>query len=484
MDTATPPVVTMDEPALEALLQGAAGHAIRYRAHVGEGLSRPQRNFMEMLATFRAPLPETGAAGPEIIDQLVRDAEPGLHAMTGPRFFGWVIGASHPVGVAADWLTSAWGQNTGNHVATPAASAVEAVAAGWLLDLLDLPRESSVGFVTGATIANFVGLAAARGEVLRRVGWDVEMQGLFGAPPITVMIGDDAHTTVFSALKFLGLGQNRVKRVATDAAGRIDAAAFRADLAAVDGPLIVICQAGQINTGGFDPFAEIVPLAQAKGAWVHVDGAFGLWARAEPTRKAFTAGIELADSWATDGHKWLQTPYDCGYAIVRHPEAHRRAMTIAASYLPTTEAGERDPSHYVPELSRRARGFATYAIIRHLGRAGVAAMVARHCRAAQIIAARVAAEPGITVLNEVMLNQMLLRFGGDGDNDGAAADDLTRRTIARLQADGICFAGGAAWRGSQVMRLSVTSWYTTEAEAEIAADAIIAAWRAVKAGAN
>lgn len=476
MDSGKSTPIVMDETALTQLLQNAAAHAIRYRAHVAEGPQRPTRNFMEMLDVFKAPLPETGAEGNAIIDQLVRDAEPGLHKMTGPRFFAWVIGASHPVGVAADWLTSAWGQNVGNHVATPAAAAVEAVAAGWLLDLLDLPREASVGFVTGATIANFVGLAAARGEVLRRLGWDVEMQGLFGAPPITVMIGDDAHTTVFSALKFLGLGQNRVKRVATDAAGRIDAAAFRASLAEVDGPLIAILQAGQINTGGFDPFAEIVPLVQAKGGWVHVDGAFGLWARAEPTRKDFTRGIELADSWATDGHKWLQTPYDCGYAIVKHPEAHRRAMTIAASYLPPTQEGERDPSHYVPELSRRARGFATYALIRHLGRDGIAAMVARHCRAAQLIAARMAAEPGIAVLNDVILNQMLLSFGTQAEK----TDDLTRRTIARLQADGVSFAGGAAWRGRQVMRLSVSSWYTTEEEAGIAADSIIAAWRAVR----
>ncbi|MDY0871610.1 pyridoxal phosphate-dependent decarboxylase family protein [Dongia rigui] len=470
----------MRDVALGPLFQTAAAHALRYRSHVAEAPQRPSRDFMAMLATFAAPLPETGAEGPAIIDQLARDAEPGLHAMTGPRFFGWVIGASHPVGVAADWLTSAWGQNTGNHVATPAAAAVEAVAAGWLLDLLDLPRECSVGFVTGATVANFVGLAAARHEVLRRAGWDVEAQGLFGAPPISVMIGDDAHTTVFSALQFLGLGHDRVIRVATDAAGRMRADAFRDAIAPLSGPIIVICQAGQINTGAFDPFAEIIALARAKGAWVHVDGAFGLWARAEPELKGQTGGIEQADSWATDGHKWLQTPYDCGYAIVRHPEAHRRAMTIAASYLPPAQAGERDPSHYVPELSRRARGFATYAIIRHLGRQGIAAMVARHCRVARIIAARVVAEPGIAVLHEVTLNQMLLRFGGDG----AGADDLTRRTIARLQADGICFAGGAAWRGSQVMRLSVISWYTTEAEAEIAADAIIAAWRAVKAGAN
>ncbi|MBI2255351.1 MAG: aspartate aminotransferase family protein [Proteobacteria bacterium] len=468
----------MDDTALARLLQQAAAHAIRYRSNVADGLQRPSRNFTEMLATFEAPLPETGAEGEAIIDRLVEDAEPGLHAMTGPRFFGWVIGASHPVGVAADWLASAWGQNAANHVAAPAAAAVEAVAADWLLDILDLPRSASVGLVTGATIANFVGLAAARHEVLRRVGWDVEAEGLFGAPPITVLIGDDAHTTVFSALQFLGLGHGRVTRIKTDALGRMLLPDFRAAIDKVDGPAIVVMQAGQINTGAFDPFAEIIPLAHAKGAWVHVDGAFGLWARAEPGLKAQTAGIELADSWATDGHKWLQTPYECGYAIVRHADAHRRAMTIAASYLPATQEGERDPSHYVPELSRRARGFATYAILRHLGRAGVAAMVARHCRVARLIAARVATEPGIAVLHEVTLNQMLLRFGGEG----APADDLTRRTIARLQADGVCFAGGAAWRDMQVMRLSVISWYTTEAEAEIAADAIVAAWRAVQKG--
>lgn len=467
--------VTMERAALTRLLERAAGEGIRYRADIAQRLQRPEKTFADMRTVFDAPVPETGADAEAIIAELAADAEPGLHAMTGPRFFGWVIGASHPVGVAADWLASAWGQNVGNHVATPSASAIEAVTADWLLDILDLPREASIGFVTGATIANFVGLAAARSEVLRRVGWDVEAQGLFGAPPIHVLIGDDAHTTVFSALQFLGLGHDRVLRVKTDARGAISADDFKAKIAGLDGPIIAVLQAGQINTGAFDPFAEIMPVARAKGAWVHVDSAFGLWARADPTLKKQTIGLELADSWATDGHKWLQTPYDCGFAIVRHPEAHRRAMTIAASYLPTTQAGERDPSHYVPELSRRARGLPAYAIIRHLGRAGIAAMVGRHCRAARRIAERVAAEPGIRVLNEVTLSQMLLRFGEGPGSEAASADDLTRRTIARLQRDGTCFAGGATWRGAQVMRLSVISWYTDEAEAEIAADAIIAA---------
>nr|WP_298682379.1 aminotransferase class V-fold PLP-dependent enzyme [uncultured Dongia sp.] len=468
----------MDPKALDELLLRAAGHAIRYRSTVADGPQGAKRSFIDMRQVFSAPVPETGCDAATLIDELSRDAEPGLNAMTGPRFFGWVIGASHPVGVAADWLTSAWGQNTGNHVATPAAAAVEAVAAGWLLDLLDLPRACSVGFVTGATVANFVCLAAARGAVLRKLGWDVEAAGLFGAPPITVMIGDDAHTTVFSALQFLGLGHDRVVRVKTDAQGRIVVADFAAAMGAVSGPCIVILQAGQINTGAFDNFAELIPLAHDKGAWVHVDGAFGLWARATPAHRHQAAAIETADSWATDGHKWLQTPYDCGYAIVRDEAAHRRAMTIAASYLPPTQEGERDPSHYVPELSRRARGFATWAIIKHLGRQGIAAMVERHCRVARQMAEQFKSEQGITVLNDVTLNQMLLRFGADEAPD--QADILTQQTIARIQRDGVCFAGGARWRGQQVMRLSVISGETTEADGRIAADAICAAWRIVR----
>jgi glutamate/tyrosine decarboxylase-like PLP-dependent enzyme len=468
----------MDTEALRQLFTRAADHAIRYRNHVAEGRQGATQSFLESREHFAQALPEAGTEATALIDALAQGAEPGLNAMTGPRFFGWVIGGSHPMGVAADWLTSAWGQNAGNHVASPAASAVEAVAAGWLLDLLDLPRESSVGFVTGATVANFVCLAAARGEVLRRIGWDVEAAGLFGAPPITVLIGDDAHTTVFSALQFLGLGHDRVVRVKTDAQGRMLVDDFAAAMEKVAGPSIVILQAGQINTGAFDNFAELIPLARAKGAWIHVDGAFGLWARTSARLKPQAAGLDLADSWATDGHKWLQTPYDCGYAIVRDEAAHRRAMTIAASYLPPTQEGERDPSHYVPELSRRARGFATWAIIKHLGRAGIAAMVERHCHVARLMAERFRVEPGIAVLNDVTLNQMLLRFGADAAAD--EADLLTQRTIARIQLDGICFAGGARWRGQQVMRISVISGETDEEEGRVAAEAICAAWRIVR----
>lgn len=459
-------------------LQRAAMHAATFRAGLATARHAPAQNPAEASAAWDMATPQQGLPAEAVIDELAARAGPGLHATTGPRFFGWVIGASHPVGVAADWLTAAWGQNAGNHIAAPAAAAAESVAQAWLLDMLDLPRTASIGFVTGATVANFVCLAAARSAVLARAGWDVEMRGLFGAPPIRVLIGDDAHTVVFSALQFLGLGHDRVVRVATDAAGAMRADAFAEAIAAGEGPAIVITQAGQINTGAFDPHAAIVPLAHAHGAWVHVDGAFGLWARACPAHASLAAGIEDADSWATDGHKWLQTPYDCGYAIVRDQDAHRRAMTAAASYLPPTAPGERDPSHYVPELSRRARGFATWAMLRHLGRTGIAAMVERHCWLARRIAGLVAREPGIAVCNDIVLNQAILRFGADRDDE--TGDRLTLATVARLQQDGTCFAGAARWRGRWVMRLSVIGWATTPEDADLTAGAILSAWRAVR----
>jgi glutamate/tyrosine decarboxylase-like PLP-dependent enzyme len=459
-------------------LRAAAESAIRYSAEIGSAPQRPLRDARGMLETFRAPLPTDGSSPEAVIDELVHLAEPGLNAMTGPRFFGWVIGGSHPVGVAADWLTSAWGQNAGNHQASPAAAAAEAVASTWLLELLDLPPECSVGFVTRATVANMVCLAAARGEVLRRVGWDVESQGLFGAAPITVLIGDDAHTTVFSALQMLGLGHDRVVRVDTDDQGRMDAADYARKVQAATAPLIAVLQAGQINTGVFDPCEVVVPAARAAGAWIHVDGAFGLWARACPTRRHLAQGIKCADSWATDGHKWLQTPYDCGYAIVRDAPAHKRAMTVTASYLPVAIVDERDPSHLVPELSRRARGFATWAMIKHLGANGIARLVEQNCRAARALADRVAEDPGVRILNDVQLNQVLLRFGPNADPQ--AADGMTAATIRRVQAEGTCFAGGVVWRGRQVMRVSVSSWATDEAQVLLAADAILRAWHAVK----
>jgi glutamate/tyrosine decarboxylase-like PLP-dependent enzyme len=463
----------------QSLFEHAARLAASYRANVSE--SAAALPYAAMREAFDGPTPEHGTPAAEVIDDLVVRSTPGLRAMTGPRFYGWVIGASHPVGVAADWLTAAWGQNAGNHEASPAAAAAEMVAAKWLLDLLDLPRDASVGFVTGATIANFVCLAAARGAVLRRVGWNAEANGLFGAPPIHVVIGDDAHTSVFSALQFLGLGHDRVLRVPTDTQGRMQAPEFARVIAGCSGPTIAIAQAGQLNTGAFDPIDEIAVAARRSGAWLHIDGAFGLWARASPTIAYLTTGFEAADSWATDGHKWLQTPYDCGYAIVRDREAHRSAMTIAASYLPPVTAGDRDPTHYVPELSRRARGFATWAMIRHLGRDGIAAMMAEHCRLARMLAELLGHESGVHVLNDVVLNQVIIRFGAR--DAGEAADQATLETIRRVQEDGPCFAGGARWLGRWVLRLSVISAPTTQADIVRTGDAICAAWRAVR-GAN
>ncbi|HET6158688.1 MAG TPA: aspartate aminotransferase family protein [Dongiaceae bacterium] len=460
----------------DATLRQAAEIALRFRHTLAIRPQRPIKSFAEMRHAFAAPLPEEGRQGPAVIEELAALSDPGLAAMTGPRFFGWVMGASHPIGVAADWLTSAWGQNCGGHTVTPAAAACEETAAKWLLDLLDLPRGSSVGFATGATVANLTCLAAARGELLHRAGWDVEANGLFGAPPIRVIIGEEAHVSVFSALQILGLGHNRVTRIPTDDMGCMKIGDFESAIVDGEEPTMVITQAGHINTGAFDPIARIAEIAHRKNAWVHVDGAFGLWARACPEKAALAAGIDKADSWATDGHKWLQLPYDCGFAIVRDEDAHRRAMAITASYLPAAAADERNPSHYVPELSRRARAFTAWAMIRALGREGVAQLVAHHCRIARRMALALREESGIRILNEVELNQVVARFGSD--------DHLTNKVIERIQADGTCFAAGAQWKGLAIMRLSVTSWATTADDADRSVAAIIGAWRAVQAEAG
>lgn len=463
----------MDDPL--AAMADAAAAAIAYRRAVASAVRTPVADYATIHATLAGPTPEYGGDATAIIAELVALATPGIRAQTGPRFFGWVIGNSHPTGVAADWLASAWGQNAANTIAAPAASAVEDVAAGWLLDLLGLPAKASVGFVTGATVANFVCLAAARSEVLRRVGWDVEADGLFGAPPVTVLIGADAHATVYSGLKYLGLGTRRVRIVESDSLGRIIPDAFQRALDESPGPMIAVAQAGQINTGACDRFAAIAPMARAAGAWLHVDGAFGLWAQAAPDRAHLTAGIDLADSWATDGHKWLQTPYDSGFAIVRDAAAHARAMAIAASYLPPAIGSDRDPSTYVPELSRRARGFAAWAMIRQLGRAGIVEMVERHCRIAAHMAARLEAEDGIALVTPVTLNQFMVRFGTDND-----ADRLTLAVVQQVQEDAIAFLGSTQWRGRWAMRCSVTSIATTFAEADRSVAAIVDAWRRVQ----
>lgn len=459
------------------LLSRAVEHAARYRASLREHSGRPARSYAELRERLMGPLPEQGTDAESVLEMLVAHAEEGLMPIAGPRFFGWVMGASHPAGVAADWMVSAWGQNVGYHTPTPAMAAIEEVAEAWLLEILDLPRESRIGFATGATVANATCLAAARTRVLRDAGWDPDADGLFGAPPVEVLIGADAHSSVLSSLQIIGFGHSRVTRVETDGQGRMLAAALETALGKGAGPRIVVAQAGQINTGAFDPFAEIVPLTKAAGAWLHVDGAFGLWARAAASLRHLTAGVEGADSWATDGHKWLQVPYDCGFAIVRDREAHQRSMTQWSSYLPTIGADDRVPSALVPELSRRARGTPVWAMLKTLGRDGVAKLVERHCVYARRMAERLSAEPGVRVLNELVLNQVAVNFG---DGDAAARKAATEAVIARVQADGVCFVGGAAWRDDWIMRISVSSGETTEADIDVSADAIIAAWRTVR----
>lgn len=462
-----------------APLATAAAQGEAYRRRIAAADTTPVDTYTEVLARFSEPLPEQGGDGEAIIRELIDKAESGIRATTGPRFFGWVIGNSHPTGVAADWLTSAWGQNAANVVAAPAASAVEAVACEWLLDLLGLPAGASVGVVSGATIANFVCLAAARSEVLRRAGWDVESDGLFGAPEVRVLIGADAHATVFSGLKYLGLGAKRVRTVATDDLGRMLPADFERALGEYSGPTIAIAQSGQICTGVSDPFLEIAPLAKAAGAWLHVDGAFGMWANASPNLKHLTAGVEQADSWGTDGHKWLQTPYDCGFAIVRDAEAHCRAMAVSASYLPPASDLERDPSTYVPELSRRARGFSVWAMLKQLGRAGVAAMVEQDVAVAQQMAAAMAAIPGVELICPAELNQFMVHFGaGLSPEEG---DRLTLATVAQVQEDAVAFIGASQWRGRWVMRISVCSIATTPQDGAITVEAVRSAWETVQA---
>ena len=471
---------TLATAAHRRLFQRAIEHASAFRDRVADRPPRPLISAAELQARFDGPTPEVGEEPLAVIDALNTAAEPGLAGCAGPRFFGWVIGASQPVGVAADMLTSAWGQNAGLYACSPAAAMAEKVAARWLLDMLRLPADSSVGFVTGATMASCVCLAAARNAVLAQVGWDVETDGLQGAPPVRVFVGEDAHVTVHAALRYLGFG-SRAVRIPADTQGRMDAPALRAALEQGSGPAIVIAQAGQMNTGEFDPVAELARTCRRHGAWLHVDGAFGLWARTVPELAELTAGLEEASSWSVDGHKWLQLPYDSGFAIVRDAAAHRRAMSITASYLPEAGEGEYEPGQLVPELSRRARGFAVWAQLRALGRHGIADLVRRHCALARRVARRLATEPGVTVLNAVPLNQVIVTFGTGTIEE---CNTLTQATVAQLQEDNICLAGGAQWRRHFVLRLSFIAGPLVEADADRLTSAVLAAWRRVRSHAR
>jgi glutamate/tyrosine decarboxylase-like PLP-dependent enzyme len=426
----------------------------------------------ELRSSLGGPLPEVPVDPREVIADLAAAADPGLVASPSGRYFGFVIGGSLPVAVAADWLTSVWDQNAGLYVCGPSAAVAEEVAGAWTAELLGLPDGVSFGFVTGCQMAHVTALAAARHAVFARVGWDVNERGLIGAPAVRVVVGAERHATIDRALRFLGFGTGCVVAVATDAQGRMVPDRLRETLAGAAGPTIVCAQAGNVNTGSFDPFEEIADIAQDAGAWLHVDGAFGLWAAASPALRQLVAGAERADSWATDAHKWLNVPYDSGLAFCAHPEAQQAAMSVRANYLiHADDGGPRDELDWNPEFSRRARGFSVYAAIRSLGRSGVAELIERCCTHARRFGEVLAAAPNIEVLNDVVLNQVLVRFLDEaGDHDAR-----TRAVIETVQDDGTCWLSGTTWHGMGAMRLSVSNWATTSEDVERSLEAILRA---------
>ena len=446
------------EGTMAALLEDAAHRAGRYLESLGERPVAPSCEAVERLSALQVPLPPGPVDAAIVLAELDEFVSPATMAFAGPRFFGFVIGGALPAALAANWLASAWDQNAVFEKVTPGVSMLEEVALGWLVDFLGLPESTQGSFVTGATLANFTALAAARHEVLARASWDVEADGLFGAPPVTVVIGDEAHPTLLKSLGLLGLGRNRLLRVPTDGQGRMRAA----DFPALRGPAIVCLQAGNINTGAFDPFDDVIRVAHQAGAWVHVDGAFGLWTLGVPSLKHLARGMETADSWATDAHKWLNVPYDSGLAFVRHPGVLPAAMAITAEYLPSGDS-RRNPSDFTPELSRRARGVDVWAAMRSLGRGGLVEMFERNCRQARRFAEALSAA-GHEILNDVVLNQVLVSFG---------PPEVTERVIADLQADGTCWCGSSRWHGRTVMRISVCSWATTDNDVELSIEAML-----------
>ncbi len=443
---------------MKNLLKKTAERATNYLEGLPARSVAPQQDSVAKLSVLKELLPEQGTDPESVVQLLDETVSPATMAMAGPRFFGFVIGGALPATLAANWLANTWDQNSVLANVTPGTALVEEIALSWLLDIFKLPDDCAGTFVTGATVANFCALAAARRSVLEKVDWNVEADGMFGAPPITVIVGQEAHPTLMKSLGMLGLGRNRVVRVAVDAHGRMRSDA----LPKFSGPTIVCTQAGNINTGAFDPFAEICDAAHEAGAWVHVDGAFGLWAIAAPKLMHLTTGMNQADSWATDAHKWLNVPYDSGLAFVRDSDSLRAAMAITAEYLPT-ESQARNPSDYTPELSRRARGIEVWAALKSLGRAGVAEMIERTCQHAKRFAAGFEAA-GHRVLNEVVLNQVLVSFGDK---------ETTQQVIQEIQAEGTCWCGVTTWQEQTAMRISVSSWATTEADVELSLQAML-----------
>ncbi|MFC5266764.1 pyridoxal phosphate-dependent decarboxylase family protein [Kribbella qitaiheensis] len=456
-----------EQPAdLRQLFRSAADHAAEYRATLGERKVRATKSAAEVRADFQRPLAQAGRAADEVIEELVALADGGLVASAGPRYFGFVMGGALPAASAADLLAIGWDQDAGNSVMSPTSMAAEQAAGGWLKELLGIPPAASAGFVTGAQAANTVGLAAARNHVLAKAGWDVELNGLNGAPRVRLVAGDERHVTIDRSLRLLGFGSGSLELVRTTTNGVIDLDDLRTRLADHDGPLIVCLQAGNVNTGASDALGVACDLIHEYGGWAHVDGAFGLWAAVSPELRDQVAGLELADSWGCDGHKWLNLPYDSGFVFCAHPDAHAAALDYSASYL--AASGKREPGDYAMEFSRRARGLAVWAGLQELGRDGVTDVVDRCCALARRFAEQLG-KGGCEIGNEVVLNQVLVSFGSDEETD---------RVIAAVQEGGVCWMGGTTWRGRRYMRISVSNYLTTEADVDLSTRAILAATRA------
>ncbi len=451
---------------MKTLLEDVAARAARFLEGLPGRNVAPDLKAVAALKSFDEEMPEEGEPGEATLALLDDVGSPAAMGMAGPRFFGFVIGGALPVTIATNWLTTAWDQNACMHEVTPAVSRLEDIALQWLVDVLGLPVGTGAGFVTGTTVANFSALAAARHRVLADAGWDVEANGLIGAPEVTIIVGGEAHPTLTKSLGLLGFGRNRVERVPVDDQGRI----IVSQMPAIEGPTIICTQAGNVNTGAFDPIGEICDVARPNGAWVHVDGAFGLWAAASSKLHAQTDGLNKADSWATDAHKGLNVPYDSGIAFVRNPQDLKSAMSITAEYL-ATDSPHRNPSDFTPELSRRARGVDVWAALRTLGRRGLAAMIDQSCGQALRFADGFR-NAGYEILNEVVLNQVLVKFGDD---------DLTRRIIDEIQREGTCWCGVTVWQGHTLMRISVSNWSTSDADVDQSLEAMIRIARGVAA---
>ena len=462
------------------VLNSAASHAIDYLNRVDDRPVKATMTSAELRAALGGSLPKAGEPAGQVIDRLAAAALTGTVATAGPRYFGFVVGGAVPAAVGADWLVSAWDQNCGIFALSPIVSVVEEIAGNWLKTIAGLKSEMSVGFVTGCQMANFTSLAAARHHVLREAGWDVEARGLAGAPKVTIVTSDESHYTIFMALRLLGFGAENAVRIPTDDQGRMRPDELAKALGGISGPCIICAQAGNVNTGAFDPIDQIADLVSrhagtlerrhsgARRPWLHVDGAFGLWAAASPARAHLVQGIDRADSVASDAHKWLNVPYDCGLVFTSHPEAHRSAMSLAAAYIQATDV-ERDPHEFTPEESRRGRAVPVYAALRSLGRDGLGDLVERNCRLAARMAAKLSRHPMVRILNDVVLNQVLVRFEADGRD----TDQLTKDVIAGVQQEGTCWLGGTVWHGRAAMRVSVSNWSTTDADIDRSAEAIL-----------